>query len=335
MISATDVIILTAIRLGIEDIRRNQFLIDDIMCQFESDPYLKQSWGKQQIDRFKDFISKTKINVVMETRLPDTSKLPAIIVKIGGGQEDPAKQGLGDSTHFEDVAPEAALGNYTSPLIILGPVTPESFDSTTGEITFADGVDLSGVFAGQFVYDEINRQHYEIQLILDDHTILIDSGLSPNLQNMTIRPTKNAVRHTKKSIWFYENYTLTCMSTEPNELMFLYSLVLYILGRYKKNLFEARNFEIATYSYTEIYPPNPGDDTNLLFARDVNLRGRVEHSFIESTDLLIEGVSPKLLIDPDLDGDGEIAADKTPESLYEDQVSKQGWELEKDRENSE
>jgi hypothetical protein len=332
MISATDAIILTAIRLGIDDIRRNQYLIDDIMSQFEDDQYLKQSWGKQQIDRFKDFMQKIKINVVMETRLPDTSKLPAIVVKIGGGQEDPSKQGLGDSNHYENVDPSSTLGKFESPLIILGPITPESFDSSTGEINFSDSVNLTSVFPGQFVFDEVNKIAYEIQMVLDDHTILIDTGLNPNLQGMSIRPTNNYVRHTKKSIWFYENYTLTCISTEPNELMFLYSLVLYILGRYKKNLFEARNFEISTYAYSEVYPPNPSDDTNILFARDVNMRGRVQHTFIESTDLVIEGISPDLLINPNLDSDTSIATDKTPKALYDEQVSKQGWKMEADKE---
>jgi hypothetical protein len=336
MIAATDTIILTAIRIGLADIRRNPYLIDDIMCQFMEDRYLKDSWGKQQIDRFKDFLAKKQINIVMETRLPDLSKLPAIVIKIGGGSEDPQKQGLGDSDHFESVDPATLGGAYPSPNIILGPVTPESYDPATGELVFPDDVSLDKVFEGQFVYDEVNKQAYEIQIVLNKHTLLIDTDLKADFTNMTIRPTRDIVRHNKKSIWFYEDYTITCISTEPNELMFLYSLCLYIFGRYKKTLFEARNFEIGTYSYSPVYIPNPSDDTNLLFARDLNVRGRVQHTFIESTSAAIEGISPELLIDANVDqsvtSSSVIAATKTPPGAYYDQVKKQGWKMEADKE---
>jgi hypothetical protein len=335
MIAATDTIILTAFRIGLADIRRNPYLIDDIMCQFMEDPYLKDSWGKQQIDRFKDFLAKRQINVVMETRLPDLSKLPAIVIKIGGGSEDPQKQGLGDSDHYDSVEASTLGGIFADPNIILGPVTPESYDPATGELTFSVDVSLDTVFEGQFVYDEVNKQAYEIQVVLDKHTLLLDTDLKADFTNMTIRPTKNIVKHSKKSIWFYEDYTITCISTEPNELMFLYSLCLYILGRYKKTLFEARNFEVGTYSYSPVYVPNPSDDTNLLFARDLNLRGRVQHTFIESTNQIIQGISPELLIDANVDltvtNGSVMAATKTPESVYFDQVKDQAWKMEADK----
>ena len=326
-VSQTDAVILSAFRVGLADIRRNQYLIDDIMSQFSSDPYLKEAWGQQQIDRMKSFVAKQKINIMMETKLPDTSKLPAIIVKIGGGTEDPQKQGLGDSDHYENIQPATTQGIFPSQLIVLGPVTPISYDSVSGQISFDPSVDLTAVFEGQFVFDEVNKQLYEILVVLDDHTIMIDSGLKPNLQGMTIRPQSNLVRNTLKSIWCYENFTLTCISTEPNELMFLYSLVIYILGRYKKNLFEARNFQISTMSYSEIYLPNPGDETNILFARDVSLRGRVEHSFISSTDEMITGISPTLYVEADDKDGAPIEPDTTTPALYNTQVSNQNWAM--------
>jgi hypothetical protein len=83
-----------------------------------------------------------------------------------------------------------------------------------------------------------------------------------------------------------------------------------------------------SFSYTPVYDPNPSDQTNILFARDVKISGRVEHSFIESTNQLIEGIDPNLLINAGVDS--SIAADLTPEPLYEEQVSKQIWSMEKD-----
>jgi hypothetical protein len=327
-IPQTDAIIISAIRIGLADIRRNEFLVNDIMSQFVTDPYLKDSWGKQQIDAFKAFLQNTKINIVMETRLPDTSKLPAIVVKIGGGQEDQQKEGLGDSPHYNNIRPASTEGIFPDKLITVGPVTPISFDSDSGMITFDPSVDLSDVFEGQYVFDEVNKKAYTIQFVMDSSNIMIDSGLRPNLQNMTIRPQSNSVRNTNKSIWFWENYTFTCISTEPNELMFLYSLMMYISIRYKKSLFEARGFEVSTLSYSEVYAPNPSDDTNILFGRDIMIRGRVEHAAIEATHELITGINTKILIDPTNDGGIDTPQDPTitPAGILP-QVEKQQWQM--------
>lgn len=323
MIFQADAIILTAIRAGLADIRNTPFLVDDILCQFTKDPYLSKAYGTQP-ERMKELLKK-QINIVMETRLPDTSKLPAIVIKIGGGSEDPQKQGLGDAIHYETVdGQQLGVKNFNN--IVAGPVTPISYDTDSGLISF--DTKLENVFPGQYVYDEVNFQQYEIQAVLDDYSLVIDTDIRANFSNMTIRTATNNVKHQKKSTWFYEDYTFTSLSTDPNELMFLWSLILYILGRYKKTLFEARGLENMSFSYTPIYDPNPSDSTNILFARDVKISGRVEHSFIESTNQLIEGIDPNLLINAG--ADSSIAADQTNKALYEDQVSNQIWSMEKD-----
>lgn len=325
-----DIIIITAMRAALADIRRNQFLIDDIMCQFIKDPLLKKAYGQTQVDRFKEFLRR-EINILMETKLPDTSKLPAIIIKMGPGIEDSQKQGLGDSDTFMDVSPDTLGGVFPTDVLVAGPLTPESYDPNDGELVFKNPLP-DGVFEGQFVFDEVNRKSYVIQTVLSPYMLVIDTDLKANFTNMTIRPQSSMVQHNRKSIWFYETYTFMSMSTDPNELLYLWSLVMYTVGRYKKTLFEGRAFENMTISYSEIYPPNPGDTTNLLWARDVTIRGRVEHSFIESTNNLIEGISSDLLIGIDVGVNVNLAADQTSKALWDEQVSKQGWELEKDAE---
>lgn len=317
MILQTDLLWYTALRAGLADMRKNLFVLDDAYSDLLCDPYLKDLYGQKEIDNIRGFIGK-KINIFTEHRTPDKIEFPCIAIKVGPGEEDNPKDALGDSYQQELVNPDTLGGTWKSPQIVLGPVTPIEFEPLTGQLTFGDGVDLtkSNVFEGQFVYDEKNKKAYEIKLVIDSSNLLIEEGLSPspNLTNMTVRPIKNMVGHIRRSIWVWENITLTFMATDAVEVLYLYTIVTYMLGRYKKTLWDARNFQVSSISYSEIIRINNEPDPNLVYGRTLSVRGRVEHSVIESTSDLIQGVSHEL----------KIADMKTPDAL-EDQVAAQGW----------
>lgn len=324
----SDVIFFTALHVAVSDLRKNLYLVDDMLSMFTSDPYLKKLYGKKEIDRFKNFLATKEINILMEHRLKDMGQYPAIVIAIDPAQEDTGKAALGDSHTQESASPSATYGAFEDPQIVLGPITPVSYDKDTGIVTFEALTDGSGplvnVFEGQKVYDEKNKMAYEIQAVLDDFSLMIDTDLKADLTGMTIRTISNQVIHTRKSIWYYETYRVAVLSTEPSEALFLYALVMYILGRYKKTLFEARGFEISTVSYGGLENNSP-DDTNQLYGRVLTVRGRVEHSFIESTTEQIQGIGHNLLINPNVD---EGLA--SPDSILEI-VQKQGWMMEKDK----
>lgn len=317
-----DILWYTAIEAAIQDIRKNKFVLDDAYSSLVCDPYMKKLYGQKELENFKAFIDK-KIYIFVQHRPPDQSVFPCIEIRIGGGQEDAPKDALGDSYQQDIVDPATLGGVFKTPQILLGPVTPESYDKLTGQMTFGDDVDLtkSNIFEGQFIYDEINKKAYEIMLVIDSSNLMIEEGSNPNLTGMTVRTTQNAVGHTRRSIWCWETHTLGLYASKANEVLYLWTIIMYALGRYKKTLWEARNFQISTVSYSEIYRASSEGDTNNLYARDISVRGRVEHSWIESTTPLIDGINMDLLI-------GEM---KSPDGVLP-VVEKQGWEGEGDEE---
>jgi hypothetical protein len=193
----------------------------------------------------------------------------------------------------------------------------------TGQVTFGEDVNLtkSNVYEGQYVYDEVNKKAYQIQLVINDATLLLEEGLNPppNLTGMTIRPTQNLVGHTRRSIWAWEKVELELFASDAVEVLYLYTIVMTMLIRYKKNLWDARNWAIASVSYSDLQKASPPDDPNNLYGRTISVSGRVEHSAIESTTPLLDGVSSEIRID-DM---------KTPDAIL-DQVEHQGWEGEED-----
>ena len=326
MIAQSDLLIYTALKVGLNDLRKNKFLLDEAYANITTDPYLKDLYGQKEVENFKAFVDK-KIFIFTEHRPPGKASFPCIVIKVGGGQEDAPKDALGDSYQQDIVDPSTLGGVFQSPQILLGPVTPIEYDQLTGQVTFDSNVNLetSHVFEGQYVYDEVNQKAYQIQLVIDSSNLLLESNLSPppNLTGLTIRTSQNAVGHTLRSIWVWENHTISVFATQVHEILYLWTLVMYMLLRYKKQLWDARNFAITTMSYSEIYRASAPDDPNNLYGRDISIRGRVEHSVIETTTPLIEGIIPDIKID----------GMKSPDAVLPE-ARLRGWEGEFDDDNS-
>lgn len=322
MIFQTDLIWYSSLMAGLADLRKNRFVLEDAYSNMMCDPYLKDAYGKKEIENFKAFLDR-KIYVFTEHRLPDQATFPCIVIKVGPGDEDKAKDAMGDGYQQDKVDPATLGGVFQSPQILVPPCTPEDYDVMTGQVTFGEDVNLtkSNVYEGQYVYDEVNKKAYQIQLVINDATLLLEEGLNPppNLTGMTIRPTQNLVGHTRRSIWAWEKVELELFASDAVEVLYLYTIVMTMLIRYKKNLWDARNWAIASVSYSDLQKASPPDDPNNLYGRTISVSGRVEHSAIESTTPLLDGVSSEIRID-DM---------KTPDAIL-DQVEHQGWEGEED-----
>lgn len=322
MIFQTDLIWYSSLMAGLADLRKNRFVLEDAYSNIMCDPYLKDAYGKKEVENFKAFLDR-KIYVFTEHRLPDQATFPCIVINVGSGDEDKAKDAIGDSFQQERVDPATLGGVFPTPMILVPPCTPEHFDPLTGQITFGNDVSLnkSNVYEGQYVFDEINKKFYQIQLVIDDSNLLLEEGLNPapNLTGMTIRPSQNLVGHIRRSIWAWENIELELHASDAVEVLYLYTIVMTMLIRYKKTLWDARNWAISSVKYGPIQKTSPQDDPNNLYARVISIAGRVEHSAIESTAPLIDGVGTDFRID-DM---------KTPDAFL-DQATKQGWEGEED-----
>lgn len=317
MIRATDLYMTRAIQLMLKDLRKNRFLVDDVLCDVTTDPMLKDLYGKKEVEKFNLLVDK-EIQVNVEHAI-DMAKLPAIAIRVGGGTEDTSRTGdaLSDGFRSEKVDTRTLGGIYVTPRIIIGPTTPEAFDSTTGKIVFPEGISLSRVFDGMNVYDEVNKQAYPIVTVMDDYTLFIEPGKKPNLNGMTIRGKEETASHTRKEFFANENVTFICCAVDPVEVIYLYQMLMYLIGRHRLNFFETKNFRTTVVQYTPIYKLT--DDPNFVFARDITLSGTVEHSYIESTNRPIDGMS----------NDVRISDMKSPTAIIQ-QVSGQGWSGQED-----
>ena len=288
----TDLVFYSAFSAALADLRRNVFVIDDAYSNLRTDPFLRKLYGEKEVERLKNFLTK-EISIFVEHRTPDLAKFPSISIRCGGGHESEDKDALGDSFQQERVDPDTLGGAYAENSIIIGPVTPQSYDPLTGTITFSNDIDLSAsnVFDTQYVYDSVNQKYYHIELVLDSSNLLIEPNSKPNLTNMLITKSKKSLGHVRRSIWFWETNSIDLMATSGTDVMYLFTIVMIILVRYKKQLFDARNYAASSISYSELMRISPQDDPNNVYGRTITIRGRVENNAIESTHPLIGGVN--------------------------------------------
>jgi hypothetical protein len=301
MIFQSDLVLMSTIQLGLNDLRRNNFLLDEAFGSLVLDPYLAKMYGQKEIDRFQTFISKN-IGLYVDHRPPDNGKFPCIVIKVGAGTEDTSREALGDSYQSELREPSYYKGAIaTIPNILLGPVTPISYNMYTGLITFDPSVSLSksNVFDTTcMIVDNINQKSYPIALVMSDNSLQIATGIQNiNLTGMTITPVNQQLANTIRSLWMYENHTISMYASEATEVIYLFNIVFYILQRHKLHLLDRRNFAVSTMGYSEIYRASSPDDPNNLYGRDITLRGRVEQAVIESTTPLLLGIIPTIELD--------------------------------------
>lgn len=320
-----DMIIYTAIVAALEDVKANPYYIDDIASQILTDPLLDKNYGAQEVQKFKDFM-KQKFYVSVTHQIKD-AKFPAISIALGPGSEDQAKAALGDSYEKTTIGGDKLGASASKPRIIVGPTTPTSYDPLTGAMSFDDKVNLDNVFADSMVvFDEINSKAYPIQLVMDSSNLMIEEGSQPNLTGCTIRPASNDYVQLRKSLFFYNNYEIGVHAINGTELMYLFQVMMFVLLKYKKTLFEARGLEITTLNYGAIERFGPGgdNDANVIWSRTIQLRGRVGMSWPDTTDAGIMGTNPELRIN-----------DMTSPPSVLPVVELQGWRGEGDPEDNE
>lgn len=317
MIRATDLYFVRVIELMIDDLRQNKHLVKDIVSDVVSDPILSKHYGIKEVQQFEKFLSK-EIQVNVEYSI-DVAKLPAIAIRIGGGVEDTSPTGdvLSDGYGQEIVNPNSLNGVMISPRIVVGPITAISYDKNSGKIVVPDTVNLGKVYAGMHLYDEVNQKSYEIILVDSDTSFYIAPKIKDkiNLNNFTIRSPHPDKAYNIRRYWMArETVTLTCLSVEPAEVIYLYQMLLYLIGRHRLEYFEGVNFRVATVQYGPLQ--RMMEDPNIIFGREITLTGSVLHTYIERTVRPIEGITSKPYI-----------ADMGPTlgGVWEAYTKNQGW----------
>lgn len=282
-----DLVIKTAIELGIQDIRNNPWIIDDMFRSLVENQYLKDKYGWKEITRAREFILNNNIYFYMAHRI-DKQEFPCVTITVGESREDKSLATLGDqSVIVETLSPEDI--NQTISFVI-PPFIPTSYDKENQIIEIPTEIEnYKYITQGMIVVDIATGNGAIIEKKDGINGVKIHADLSFG-DKIAIVPEYQIYRARRERATSQESYNIGChVHGDPSTLLFLHAIVKYGLYRYRESLLESSNFQLGTLTSTDMIHNNNFGVEN-VYSRWITLSGQVEESWVKTPHRVIESV---------------------------------------------
>ena len=288
MIFSGDTVIKLAIEQGLNDIRSNPWLIDNIMGHFK-DPALSV-YGQKEIDRCKEWFKNHKIEVLLRYR-NDKDEFPCVTIALNGSSE------IEDMRHLADTSTESVIlmpSDINKPInYVVKPFIPTEVNNDTGFVGISPSIKSARLIRPDMILVDVSTgDGYLIKEIAEDG-IFVEAGLNISAPKLAVVPRFQFYEAKVEHSFFRESYTIGChVHGDPSTLLWLHAIVSYSLLRYKESLLEARGFTQSSFSSSDLAPnqymSTPGGEN--VFSRFITLSGMIENSWVKSPYRIAEGV---------------------------------------------
>lgn len=294
MIFQGDTTIKTMLELSLEDMAKNPWLIDDMLSDMVDNRYLNKKYGQKQIDACKEWFKNNKINIYMAKRT-DKYDYPCITIGMGPSSEKEDMKTMADqSTEEVKLLPKEI--NKPIPYI-LRPFTPDGYSASKGLITVNQSVydenNSTSVNPGMILVDPATGNGWTI-LAVDSIGIYIQPNLVIEASSFGVVPQYQFYTARIERSFFQESYNIGCHAHgDPQALLWLWSIVLYSILRYKESLLESNGF---TQTVVNNNSPGPDEDFTTeggesAWSRYISISGMVENSWIKTPRRTIESIN--------------------------------------------
>lgn len=277
-----DVIIRSAIIRGLNDLRANPWLLDYAFASLAQDSLTEADYGSAEVERAKDWFRKTDIKVYLNLNINEV-QFPSVSLTLMSSAEE---ENTHSDTHYapsEDAEPD------WPPLT--GLLTPVSYDPVTGTIVF-DSEQTGGLIMapGMVVLTKTGGKYPVLQVTEPLTTVLIKAGTQVDLEDCRLMPASPAYVVDVESANFKETYGIGChVDSEPIHLIYLHSIVVFILLRYRQDLLEARGFERSSVSSADLRLDQQALP-EFFYDRYVTLSGYVRQSWPKAMNRRVTSV---------------------------------------------
>src|ERR1035437_7077896 len=284
MIFQGDLRIKAAITLGLEDISKNQWLVNDILADTVSNEHMRRFYGTQ-IESCKQWLTNNRINIFLSER-DDKVEFPSIIIELGTSNEKSDMKHMGDlSTESVNLLPN----DINKPITYVVKPAMGSYNSTTGIFTFSGTIDLSAVVQGMIVVNPITSVGYVIQSVASLTEVNLLPGMTIIAGSFGVIPQYQYYETKISHTFMQETYRVSCHCLDQQTLLWLHSIVVYSLLRYRQTLLEKDGFAESLISSGKMYPNGDYSDAGqVIWSRDINLTGQVENRWLNQPHRIIE-----------------------------------------------
>ncbi len=316
-IIATDILIKSMIEAAMADLRKNNWILDDIYGDLASDQLAKTDYGWKEVEAAKQWFLGNNIDVYLMNRV-DTPRFPCITVVRISSREMTERDSLGDEGEETEIDPQdiTRQQQMTYPAF-----TPKAYDKAKGIVTLPDGQTTNDLMPGQFLVSKKSNKAYVVNTVLGPQKFLITAGIDDDFTNCYIIPP-TALWNLKKELTFLEETFAIGIHAESdlNQALWLRQLIQYIMLRYKEAYLERRGFELSTHNVGSVDENPHFNGVERVFTCMLSLTGQVEANFIKYAAPKLQGVKGGIRI---------IDGPRTPEE-YQIYAQSQGWKMEED-----
>lgn len=280
-----DVIVRSAIIRAMDAVRDDPRLLEHIFHSLVEDDVTNDVYGEKQVDIARRWFMNTEIPVLMNFRAAEEA-VPCITIALQESQE--AEQTHGD-VHY--VPQEATPGDWPA---LTDPFTPQAYAPTSGIMVLPPEVvgDLILV-AGMLIVTRDGRE-YPIKQNLGDNEISLAPNTRDDFTNCFVKGPTDRFTTKVESVVFKEVYQIGIhVLGDATYLLYLHSIVQFMLLKYKQDLLERRGFERTSLSSTD-FRRNLEFDNELVYSRFITITGYARHYWPKETTQLIDGVDTQL-----------------------------------------
>lgn len=315
-----DSLLLEVVNLMVEDIRKEPWLLDDILSQYITNPYLKQKYAGQ-IASFKEWYLSNSIDIALIMR-KDLNKFPAITIKLKAESEIADMKLMADlSTESEYLQPDT-IGKPIPYIVNPFPVSENAYDPDTGEVAIDESIaGMDTVVPGQLLVNPENGQGFKILEVLGD-ALVIDTGLDFKAARLGILPEYRYYSARREHTFFAASYDIELLVAQDQQtLLWLWSVVLYGILRYRESLLEANNFTQTVVSSSEMGILAGTSGPESVWSRTITVSGMLENSWLKSPRRILESVALREKTPEGYVGGIKILSNSEPSTVDESDVN--------------
>lgn len=252
---------------------------------------LSSIYGQKEIENAKKWFSQNEISIFLPHRM-DLEKMPCITIAVGSNIEDRSLARLGDLTNIIETYQPTEVGK-TIPYIVQ-PFDYISYDQATGFFITPPEVDLTIVVPGMVMLDPETGNGF---VITETNNVgfSIAAGTIITFTTVGIIPNYRIFKARREMATFQETITLGChVHGDPNALLWLYSIMMYGLLRYREGMLESRNFQLSNVESSDMIR-NDAFQTigENVYSRYITVKGQVENTWIKAPKYVIEAINIK------------------------------------------
>ncbi len=320
----TDLIIESVIRDGMEAVRRDETIVDDIFGDLSSrlGPLMSSKYGDKEIRKIKEYFQENEVSVVHSfAQVP--SNLPCVSIQLIDNTEKTARTATGGAyldDFVEDVQEDITDSEELAALVIQSSISIDSYDSTSGIIKISDATDLAAVHVNN-IFEDIDGSEFPIVGgIVEDagsKQVMIAPGSELNIVGPAlIKSAINFKQFERRGNQEDERMLMGIHTQDRLITIYLYILVKYILSARKKDIID-RGFQLSTFSGSD-FTRNEEYKGDVVFSRYLTLSGFVQNDWASDKVIPIDIVEVAVKVEKDLAGE-DCFEDSTVQPEEEDE----------------